>query len=173
MLRCMHWQLLRSTYLIRHDVRRVQEHRRRRELERRQPDLTHSYVRALAIDPADPDHALCGDVRGGVFKSTDGGGSWSAVNTGLTSYHMSTPWPSTPRPRPRSTRGQHGGGVFKSTERRRQLERRQHRPDRLPMFDALAIDPRDPDHPLCGDIRAAACSRAPTAAGAGAPSTPA
>ena len=42
---------------------------------------------ALAIDPATPTtlYAGIGDPNGGnVFKSTNGGGAWSEVNTGLT-----------------------------------------------------------------------------------------
>jgi photosystem II stability/assembly factor-like uncharacterized protein len=40
-------------------------------------------VKALAIDPASPTTLYAGTARGGVFKSTDGGGHWSATNTGL------------------------------------------------------------------------------------------
>ena len=39
-------------------------------------------VKALAIDPHDPSTLYAGTYGGGVFKSTNGGGSWSAVNTG-------------------------------------------------------------------------------------------
>src|SRR5437016_7880235 len=39
---------------------------------------------ALAIDPMTPATLYAGTGWGGVFKSTNGGGSWSAVNTGLT-----------------------------------------------------------------------------------------
>jgi photosystem II stability/assembly factor-like uncharacterized protein len=42
-------------------------------------------IRALAIDPHTPTTLYAGvrGAPGGVFKSTDGGASWSAVNTGL------------------------------------------------------------------------------------------
>src|SRR5437867_4925246 len=40
-------------------------------------------VLALAIDPATPSSVYAGTNRGGVFKSTNGGTSWTAVNTGL------------------------------------------------------------------------------------------
>ena len=41
-------------------------------------------VTALAIDPATPTTLYAGiGNNGGVFKSTNGGGNWSAVNTGL------------------------------------------------------------------------------------------
>lgn len=39
-------------------------------------------VRALAVNPSSPQTLYAG-TGGGVFKSSDGGGSWRAVNTGL------------------------------------------------------------------------------------------
>ncbi len=42
-------------------------------------------IYALAIDPATPSTLYAGTDGGGVFKSTNGGGNWSAFNTGLTS----------------------------------------------------------------------------------------
>ena len=39
---------------------------------------------ALAIDPTTPTTAYAG-MEGGAFKTTDGGGIWSPINTGLTS----------------------------------------------------------------------------------------
>ena len=41
-------------------------------------------VNALALDPVTPTTLYAG-TGGGVFKSTDGGANWSAVNSGLTS----------------------------------------------------------------------------------------
>ena len=53
--------------------------------------------------------------RGGVFKSTNGGGEiWSAINTGLTVNQGFSPWRLIRRRRPPSMQG-HGGGVSKST----------------------------------------------------------
>src|SRR5262249_519160 len=40
-------------------------------------------VGALAIDPIPPTTLYAGTGGNGVFKSTNGGSSWSAVNTGL------------------------------------------------------------------------------------------
>src|SRR5207249_3075631 len=40
-------------------------------------------INALAIDPQTPTTLYAGTSGHGVFKSTDGGGNWSAVNTGL------------------------------------------------------------------------------------------
>jgi photosystem II stability/assembly factor-like uncharacterized protein len=69
------------------------------------------WIQALAIDPATPATLYAGTF-GGVFKSTNGGGAWGAVNTGLTSTYVyalaidpatpSTLYSGTP------------GGVFKS-----------------------------------------------------------
>jgi photosystem II stability/assembly factor-like uncharacterized protein len=42
-------------------------------------------IRALAINPANPATLYAGTFGGGVFKSTDSGGTWAAANTGLTS----------------------------------------------------------------------------------------
>src|SRR5262245_12299942 len=40
-------------------------------------------VKTLAIDPTTPSTLYAATYAGGVFKSTNSGGSWSAVNTGL------------------------------------------------------------------------------------------
>lgn len=45
--------------------------------------LTNTAIRALAIDPSNPDVVYAG-TGAGVFKSVDGGGSWVAVDAGLT-----------------------------------------------------------------------------------------
>ena len=42
-------------------------------------------VHVLAIDPTAPTTLYAGLSPDGVFKSTDGGQSWTAMNTGLTS----------------------------------------------------------------------------------------
>src|SRR5437588_1544394 len=41
------------------------------------------YVRALAIDPQRPSTIFVGTREHGIFKSTDGGGKWQAMNSGL------------------------------------------------------------------------------------------
>jgi len=70
-------------------------------------------VSALAIDPATPATLYAG-TSGGVFKSTDGGANWSAVNTGLTATNIQALAidPATPTT---LYAGTWGGGVFKST----------------------------------------------------------
>src|SRR5678815_1934026 len=46
-------------------------------------------VKALAIDPSTPATVYAGTYSGGVFKSTDGGASWSAINSGLSDPNVS------------------------------------------------------------------------------------
>lgn len=69
---------------------------------------------ALAIDPATPSTHYAGTLGGGVFKSTDGGATWSAVNTGLTATDVRALAidPVTPG---MLCAGTYGGSVSKST----------------------------------------------------------
>src|SRR5437660_130265 len=73
-------------------------------------------IGALAIDPVTPSTLYAGAYSGGVFKSTDGGGSWTAVNTGLTDFYVRTLAidPQTPAT---IYAGTGADGVFKSTLR--------------------------------------------------------
>ena len=45
-------------------------------------------IRALAIDPAVPTTLYAGTETGAVFKTTNGGGNWTPVNTGLTQKNI-------------------------------------------------------------------------------------
>jgi hypothetical protein len=65
----------------------------------------------LAIDPATPATLYAGTSGDGVFKSTNGGGNWTAANTGLTNTDVNTLAidPATPTT---LYAGTHGGGVF-------------------------------------------------------------
>jgi hypothetical protein len=47
-------------------------------------------VQALAIDPQNLGTVYAGTSGAGVFKSTNGGTSWSAANAGLTAFNVST-----------------------------------------------------------------------------------
>ena len=77
-------------------------------------------VLALAIDPTSPATIYAGTRSGfggvfsGVFKSTNGGGSWSPINAGLTNSDVLALAidPATPAT---LYAGTSGGGVFKST----------------------------------------------------------
>src|SRR6185369_7984430 len=71
-------------------------------------------IRALAIDPNNSDTIYAGSDWEGVFKSTNGGGSWSQINSGLTSPYV---YALAIDPTTSSTiyAGTYYGGVFKST----------------------------------------------------------
>src|SRR5262245_23214816 len=45
-------------------------------------------VSAVAIDPQTPNTVYAGTSSGGVFKSINGGRSWTAVNSGLTNLDV-------------------------------------------------------------------------------------
>jgi hypothetical protein len=45
-------------------------------------------VQALAINPTTPTTLYAGTGDGGVFKSTDGGATWTANSTGLTNLDV-------------------------------------------------------------------------------------
>jgi photosystem II stability/assembly factor-like uncharacterized protein len=87
-------------------------------------------ILALAIDPSSPATIYAGAVsqtfappselaRGGVFKSSDGGGSWAAINTGLanTAVQALAIDPSVPATLYAGTFSGSGfnGGIFKTT----------------------------------------------------------
>jgi len=46
------------------------------------------WIYALAIDPTTPSTPYAGTYGGGMFKSTNGGATWSAVNTGLSNKEV-------------------------------------------------------------------------------------
>ena len=73
------------------------------------------HITSLAIDPLTPSILYAG-TDGGVFKSTDGGGSWSAINAGLVEYNGFQVWDLVIDPlTPSIIYAGMGGGVFKST----------------------------------------------------------
>src|SRR5438105_1230466 len=104
-------------------------------------------IGALAIDPVTPATLYAGTDSNGVFKSTNGGASWSAVNTGLTVKTVSNLAidPQTPATLYAATRAAGGFGssgvVFKSTNGGGSLSA-------VNTFNAgvsvLAIDPQTP-----------------------------
>jgi photosystem II stability/assembly factor-like uncharacterized protein len=72
------------------------------------------YVTALAINPNTPNTLYAGTQGSGVFKSTNGGANWRAVNIGLTNTTVNALAidPNTPNILYAET----GRGVFKSTD---------------------------------------------------------
>jgi photosystem II stability/assembly factor-like uncharacterized protein len=82
-------------------------------------------IRALLIDPDAPDTMFVGSVSGGLWKTTNGGDSWSPVNDFLPSLSISSlifdpddhdvMYAGTGESF--TTSGQRGAGIFKSTDR--------------------------------------------------------
>lgn len=73
-------------------------------------------IMALEVDPATPTTLYAGTGGEGLFKSSDGGGSWSPVSTGLHAnaiVYVLAVDPTTPTT---VYVGTLGGGVFKSTD---------------------------------------------------------
>jgi len=104
--------------------------------------LTNRYVRALAIDPQRPTTLYAG-TDGGVYKSTDGGASWRAINTtGLTNRNV---WALAIDPQTPTTlyAGTRGGGVYKSTDGGARWQAINTGLTNLEVR-ALAIDPQTP-----------------------------
>jgi photosystem II stability/assembly factor-like uncharacterized protein len=72
-------------------------------------------VSALALDPQSPDTLYAGTVDNGVFKSTDAGGRWSAINAGLGDLRI-TELAIDPQSVSTLYAGTSSGGVFKSID---------------------------------------------------------
>ena len=145
--------------------------------------LSNHTVTALAIDPSTPSTLYAGTLtyQGGVFQSTDSGGSWSAVNTGLivpqysASAHDVYALAIDPQHAEHALRRDRCGRLPEH-QQRRQLERGQHRPARRLRRPRAGHRPDHAEHALRRDVTALAAgpsSRAPTAAAAGARSIPA
>src|SRR5437016_8787981 len=101
------------------------------------------FIMALAIDPVTPATLYAGTYRGGVFKSTDGGESWSAVNTGLPDLNVFSLAidPQTPTT---LYVGIERAGVFKSTNGGGSWSAVNTGLDPTIQVSALAIDPQTP-----------------------------
>jgi len=72
-------------------------------------------VNVLAVDPQNPSTIYAGTVDNGIFKSTNGGDRWNAVNAGLGDFHVRK---LAIDPQTTSTlyAGASAGGVFKSVD---------------------------------------------------------
>jgi photosystem II stability/assembly factor-like uncharacterized protein len=50
-------------------------------------------VHTVLPNPADPDSVLVAMSTGGVYRTGDGGATWTAHNSGIKAYFMPDPWP--------------------------------------------------------------------------------
>src|SRR2546427_404071 len=109
-------------------------------------------INALAIDPQTPTTLYAGTSGHGVFKSADGGGNWSAVNTGLTTPYGAiwvTALPIDAMTPTALYESWTGGAVFKSTDGGESwsiVDTGLH----APVVGALAIDPKAPSTVYAG-----------------------
>src|SRR5439155_1064824 len=107
-------------------------------------------IGALAIDPVTPATLYAGTDSNGVFKSTNGGASWSAVNTGLTVKTVSNlaidpQTPATLYTATREAAGFGSGGVVnKSTDGGGSWSAANTGLPNYSYLTALAIDPQTP-----------------------------
>jgi photosystem II stability/assembly factor-like uncharacterized protein len=94
-------------------------------------------IQAFLIDPTNPTRICVGTAGGGVFETTDSGGSWSAMNKGLTIPNVAAL--ALDQTSGGLYAGTLGGGVFETRGGRRWHERN----DGLtsPYVFALAVDP--------------------------------
>ena len=108
-------------------------------------------IKALAINPVNTNTLYAGTGGGGVFKSTNGGDTWSAVNTGLTSFFVQALAinPNTPR-----------YAICRNTRRWRIQKHEwrgymvccEHRPEQ-PQCSSLSHKSCNPEHAICRDTR--------------------
>jgi photosystem II stability/assembly factor-like uncharacterized protein len=114
----------------------------------REHGLAEGYVSALAIDPQSPEIIYAG-TYGGVFKSTNGGGSWRVVNPRVFAEAVAID-PQTPQ----TVYVGDGRGVFKTTDGGRSWRATGasalRKPASVPFGFALAIDPRSPQTVYAG-----------------------
>jgi ligand-binding sensor domain-containing protein len=71
-------------------------------------------IHTLALDPSAPSTLYAGTEDAGVFKSTDGGGEWTAVNGGLTASNINA-LAVDPRTAGTLFAGTDDGRIFRST----------------------------------------------------------
>jgi len=106
-------------------------------------------IRTLVIDSHTPQTIYAGTRQGGVFKSTNGGRSWSAINSGLpplSTVQAVAIDPSTPQ----TIFASSGGGLVKSTDggNNWSFDSRSRQP--VSGVESMAIDPSTPQTIFAG-----------------------
>ena len=109
------------------------------------------FIQALVIDPTNTQTVYAGAHGGGVFKSTNGGSSWTAINSGLpdTSVYSLVIAPSSPQT---VYAGTNGGGVFKSTNGGSSWTAINSGLPQTTFVWSLAIDPSSPQTVYAGTL---------------------
>jgi hypothetical protein len=100
-------------------------------------------IRALAINPANPAMLYAGTNGGGIFKSTDSGGTWAATNMGLTNLYVSALVIDPENPATLYA-GTFYGGIFKSTDSGGTWIAANAGMREPPYVDSLTINPATP-----------------------------
>jgi photosystem II stability/assembly factor-like uncharacterized protein len=119
------------------------------------PGLEGGAITALALDPQHPSTVFAATLEGGVFKSSDGGRSWRALDIDPSANRVDA-LAIAPRD-PQTVYAGTGGGNFKSTDGgatwqavnsglfgKETAQEREHRRLEGYVYE-LAVDPRDPD----------------------------
>jgi photosystem II stability/assembly factor-like uncharacterized protein len=114
------------------------------------------YINALAIDPQRPTTIFAGTRDHGVYKTTDGGRTWNAANTGLNSVLIRTIVidPTTPTTIYVGVSTSHRmGGFFRSRDGGKSWHEVDIGSETLGGIEAVAIDPKTPSVIHAGSSR--------------------
>lgn len=107
---------------------------------------SYGVPQVLAVDPSQPSHLYLGTWKNGVWKSTDRGASWTAVNRGLPARAQSTVVALAVHPRTPGTvyAGTPGNGVFKTTNGGASWQPSSQGLPHAATVSAVAVAPSDP-----------------------------
>jgi photosystem II stability/assembly factor-like uncharacterized protein len=109
---------------------------------------------SIQLDPDEPSRMYVGISAAGVFRSEDGGDSWTPANQGTAADFLPDPWPAVGQcvhkvllhpARPDRLWQQNHCGVYRSDDRGESWERLEGNGLPSGFGFPLALDPRDPD----------------------------
>jgi photosystem II stability/assembly factor-like uncharacterized protein len=132
-------------------VKGIQEHPTRQQWE---PGAGGMCCHSIQLDPSDPRRLYVGISAAGVFRSEDGGDTWTPANKGTAADFLPDPYPEVGQcvhkvllhpARPERLWQQNHCGVYRSDDRGESWERLDGNGLPSDFGFALALDPRDPD----------------------------